>query len=109
MKHLTDKKTITFAEFMTLLKAYPMFDELDLLVTKTYGGYRIHIMGKDRISYKEEGASVILFTMHTDPEGCINFIEHGYQVFTKDNKQYAIYTARFIGKKIADIGNHVNS
>lgn len=105
----------TFDEYKEYLSPYPIFDEIEVIVTETDDGYKIKVGDKDICEYnddsgnkKVEDMSCNVMTMYTDKEGIINFIEHGFGAFTTANKNLVIHTAHFIGKRITDLEQHIS-
>lgn len=105
----------TLDEYKKYLSAYPIFGELEVVVTETDDGYGYKIEVKDLevCEYIDEDGNknvedmkCNIVTMFTDKEGIIGCIEHGFGVFTRANKDLVIHTANFIGKKILDLEQH---
>lgn len=112
---MTVKQTMTFEEYKKHLAPYPVFGEMHLSVGKEKEGYKIVVSDREVYTFidekgskQKENMSTRIITMYTNKEGVIHFIEHGFDFFTKTNKELVIHTAMFIGKQIADIEKHVN-
>lgn len=109
------KEILTFEEYKNYLKAYPIFGELELLISKESDGYKIVVFDKEVCEYIDDDGnkntvdmSNKVVTMYTDKEGMIGFIEHGFGAFTKANKNLVIHTANFVGKQIDNIEKYIN-